>query len=585
MMPQNKVSKNFSNISDVISSEAEIPEKLTSVLNQFTTNKTFRIFEGIKSKGFALTSLFRILIILPFAAIASVYALTKSDIKTDIEKDAFYDLKNNFKIDWRKLLYHQAKVFKKKLLNDTSSESKAPTALIFDDSLLPKTGKRIEKIGYVHNHVGMGFILGFKILVCGYFDGKSFIPLDFSLHREKGNANIRTKLKVADNKAQNTLDKITHLIEKLTQNIDNVTQRVKSAKDTAKKEPTKTNIRNLEKAKKQLEQYKVKRNKAKYDLKKANKIKYKTHKELKNFYSTHKLFGLTQKERKNQFDTKTPKGSHGHTRRKETDESKNKIMLDMISRAVKNGFIPDYVLIDSWFFSQYLLDKLKNIKKGCIKLISMVKINNQKFTLIKNDKEMNVKAILKSQMHKQIECRKFKAKYIKVECKYKGHNTNLFFIKMGKSNSWHLLLTTDLSLSFIKLIEVYQIRWTIEVFFKESKQLLNLGKCQSNNFDAQIADTTISLVQYILIGFYKRINVQMTFNDIFKKLNDKVVQNLMLIKLIRMFWKFIEIFCKVAGIDMIELQADIMKSEDYNNDFLKFFPHLEWNNDDIPAFL
>jgi hypothetical protein len=36
-------------------------------------------------------------------------------------------------------------------------------------------------------------------------------------------------------------------------------------------------------------------------------------------------------------------------------------------------------------------------------------------------------------------------------------------------------------------------------FFKEAKQLLGLGKCQSNDFDAQIADTTITLIQYILL--------------------------------------------------------------------------------------
>ena len=34
----------------------------------------------------------------------------------------------------------------------------------------------------------------------------------------------------------------------------------------------------------------------------------------------------------------------------------------------------------------------------------------------------------------------------------------------------------------------------ISNFFKEAKQLLGLGKCQSNDFDAQIADATITSV-------------------------------------------------------------------------------------------
>ena len=60
-------------------------------------------------------------------------------------------------------------------------------------------------------------------------------------------------------------------------------------------------------------------------------------------------------------------------------------------------------------------------------------------------------------------------------------------------------ITTDTELSFIRMIEVYQIRWTMEVFFKEAKQLLGLGRCQSNNFEAQISDTTITMKQHILL--------------------------------------------------------------------------------------
>jgi IS4 transposase len=47
---------------------------------------------------------------------------------------------------------------------------------------------------------------------------------------------------------------------------------------------------------------------------------------------------------------------------------------------------------------------------------------------------------------------------------------------------------TDLILNYNKALKLYNNRWTIEVIFKELKQYLNFGKCQSNDFDVQVAE-------------------------------------------------------------------------------------------------
>jgi hypothetical protein len=39
----------------------------------------------------------------------------------------------------------------------------------------------------------------------------------------------------------------------------------------------------------------------------------------------------------------------------------------------------------------------------------------------------------------------------------------------------------------------------VEVFNRESKQLLNLGRYQSSKFDAQVAKTTISMIVSLLL--------------------------------------------------------------------------------------
>ena len=52
--------------------------------------------------------------------------------------------------------------------------------------------------------------------------------------------------------------------------------------------------------------------------------------------------------------------------------------------------------------------------------------------------------------------------------------------------------------------------------FKEAKQYLNLGKSQANDFDSQIADTTISMMQYILLTLHKRFQAYESLGELFR---------------------------------------------------------------------
>lgn len=67
--------------------------------------------------------------------------------------------------------------------------------LVVDDSTMEKTGKTIEGISRVNDHVKGGFVFGFKLLLLGFFDGKMLIPADFSLHRESQKTNFGLKEK------------------------------------------------------------------------------------------------------------------------------------------------------------------------------------------------------------------------------------------------------------------------------------------------------------------------------------------------------------------------------------------------------
>ena len=577
-MQRVKSTTNFSEIELFAKDSETLTSTLSEVLSKFKLKSHLTTFDAIKSKGLAISSIVSILTLLPFYGVSSVYAYIKNGIKvSDIsgKKDVYYDVKNNELIDWRTLLFLHAKRFKYLMLQNHSTIIKGIQAIIFDDTPIEKTGKKTEKLSVMFDHVSGRYIFGFKLLVCGFWDGGSFIPLDFSFHREKctKNKELITNYK----KAQNEVEKTKCILAKLTDSLSKKKLSLTNSTSQYELKPNKTNNIKLINAQHAYSKVSELHNQCTLDLIVRQKEFEQARKKLKQFYQTGKIFGLTLKERKEQFKKDVANGSFGHTRRKEADKSKIEMAIQMLTRSVKHGFIPDYVLIDSWFFCFEILEKLSTLKKGAIKLVSMVKINNQKFYDCKADKEMPIKMILKRHEREAKTCKKLKSKYIKVTCKYKGIRVNLFFVKMGRSQNWHLLLTTNLALSFIELMEVYQIRWSIEVFFKESKQYLNLGHCKSSCFDAHIADATVAMLQHIMLSYYKRINCQQTFGGLFEAISKEMVELDLVSRMIGLIWELIEVICSIVGFDFIELQEQLFENDQTMAIFIKMLPERVLN--------
>jgi len=75
----------------------------------------------------------------------------------------------------------------------------------------------------------------------------------------------------------------------------------------------------------------------------------------------------------------------------------------------------------------------------------------------------------------------------------------LYFAKGSHQRHWKLFLSTDTRLNFNKFVEIYSIRWGIEVIFKECKSYLRIGKCQARSFTSQIASLTICYILYNML--------------------------------------------------------------------------------------
>lgn len=404
-----------------------------------------------------------ILLSMPFLGASTINSMLNGCIKHQVEagKDAFYRIKNNQSICWRMLLWLFAAKFKV-LVNNCLESTDKPKCMVFDDTILTKTGKSIEKVSRVFDHVTRRYVLGFKLLLMGYWDGVSFIPLDFSIHRERG----------------------------------------------------------------------------------QNK---------------EKPFGLKKKELKKQHKTKRQSASFSDERAREADMSKIDSAIKMFRRAISQGFMVDYVLMDSWFTCEALVEAVLSVKKYTVHLIGMYKTAKTKF--LYNNGNYTPKQI-RNLTGKPKRCRKLGFYYTEALVSFKGKPIKLFFSKQGKNGKWKVFLCTDTKLSFIKMIEIYQIRWTIEVFFKESKQLLGLGRCQSNSFDAQVADTTITMVQHILLTMRYRVEHYESMAGLFSSVKEAAVNQ----RLDQRLWGlFIELMQVVTvlfeDVDEQELLEKIFQNE------------------------
>ncbi len=404
-------------------------------MDKFNLKSILKPLNVVKRSGFLVSTIIMILVTLPFVGKDSIWAFFSSKLNKlgSGQKDVFYGLKNNSDINWRALLSGIVKRFQI-LLSSSDETTNLIRAIIIDDTVAKKTGKHIEHIGYVHDHVSGRFVLGYKILVVGYWDGVSFIPIDFSIHREKRDKKLKelkeriekkeTKLNDLNAKKKQHQKKVSILKQELKEII--ISLEVKKTKGKQRKLEAKTKA--INKTKTRLSGTKQKIVKQKQDLQ-----------HLKNTYHEQEpqsgKCGLKPKDYDKQFKKKRNNNTPGYKRIKESDNSKIDNAISMIKKAFRQGFQFEYVLTDSWFFSGKFLAAITSLGKT-IKLVSMAKINNAKYNILPKNNLFAPKQIISLYKRKAKTNRTYNAKYIKVQAEYQGIRVVMFFINIGKGENW-----------------------------------------------------------------------------------------------------------------------------------------------------
>ena len=81
----------------------------------------------------------------------------------------------------------------------------------------------------------------------------------------------------------------------------------------------------------------------------------------------------------------------------------------------------------------------------------------------------------------------------------------VFVRNRNKRSEYIVILSSDCSISDREIVRLYGNRWSIELFFRASKSLLNLGtEFQGLSYDMTVSSTAIVYTRYILLEWLRR---------------------------------------------------------------------------------
>jgi len=466
-MQQNKNTNSISEIDAYCqNSSVTLVNIFTQLLGQFDLRYINKLFSGTKRRGIEGFKIFQTLFVLRFLDFGNVAQLMQSGFSKELshKKDVFYSFLNNAHIQWRKIMLLFFKQIITLIISQSEEEGDHPKFLVLDDTFIGKTGKKMEFMGKVYDHSSHTHQLGMKVLTLGYTDGKSFLPIDFSIHNEAGKSGKR---------------------------------------------------------------------------------------------------GLKAKELKVQFSKTRHSQSAGYQRALEVATDKISVGIEMIKNCTTKWLKVDYVLVDSWFTCEKLIKEIRSIKaKGAAKKLHVIGLMKTDRIIIIDGKSYKASLIPEIKRKNIQNCRKYKCQYISFEFEYKGIKMRGYWIKMNGQQNWHLLISTNEKLTFVKAMTYYKNRWSIEVFFKDCKQNLGLESCQSTDFDAHIATISIVFMNYMVLALKKRFEDYETLGILFRDLQAIMLQQSIVERIWTVFVHWFESLFSFMAVDWTLCIRNVINKQD-----------------------
>lgn len=194
--------------------------------------------------------------------------------------------------------------------------------------------------------------------------------------------------------------------------------------------------------------------------------------------------------------------------RRAAEQTKHALFRDMLGRALRAGFRPAFVLADAWFGCkeniacclEHRRTAIFQMKRGLL----AYRYHGRDYTA------HQLYAWVQRRMRPARRRARFKTASVVVSLNLETDprlparrvEVRLVFsapVQTASADTWVVFLCTDVQLSDARVLEVYSLRWSIEVYFKEIKQNLGFLKEQSGRYQLAYASVHLAALRYLLL--------------------------------------------------------------------------------------
>ena len=216
-----------------------------------------------------------------------------------------------------------------------------------------------------------------------------------------------------------------------------------------------------------------------------------------------------------------------------TTQSKPQIANGMLRRAKRQGIQADYLVADAWFGTKPMIQTAQSLDVTAILRMKKSKLKYRIVGAKGKTEAFDAKALYQRTVKgqwKKVRGMPYRAVAVDVELdlrekggkEAKWTDVKLLFVRgattddkpsAGKKD-WALFLTTAPDMSLSRILEIYALRWGIEVYFKEAKQHLGFLKEQTWTFASHTASIHLTAIRYLMLVYARREHGELRVSDI-----------------------------------------------------------------------